>query len=299
VPESSHTDHHAPAGSLALCRLEDFGVLRFEGADARKFLQGQLSNDLARLSPAAVLRAGLHNPQGRTVALLWLAARGENEILAMLPRELVDPVTSQLRKYLLRSKLVISDDSAATPLLGAWAQGARPALPNSWALAEDRAVLVGGAPASQSGTSSMTRQLWRALDIAAGQPQVYAATSAQFVAQMLNLDCIDAVSFTKGCYTGQEVIARAHYRGRVKRRMQRFESLRPCVLNPGDSGHLADGRAYRVVEALQRPDGCCEFLAVAPLPEALAESSAAAAAAAAEAAEPLHARELPLPYPFP
>jgi tRNA-modifying protein YgfZ len=262
--------------------------------DARKFLQGQLSNDLGRLAPGTILRAGLHNPQGRTVALLWLAARAENEILAMLPRELAEPVTSQLRKYLLRSKLRISDESAGTALFGAWAQGARLQPPQGWALAEDRAVLIADAQAPEPGAAHLTREQWRALDIAAGQPQVYTATSAQFLAQMLNLDCVDAISFTKGCYTGQEVIARAHYRGRVKRRMQRFESLHPCVLNPGDSGHLADGRAYRVVEALQRPDGCCEFLAVAPLPEAVTESGAVAEARAT--GEPLRARALPLPY---
>jgi folate-binding protein YgfZ len=293
VPESPQTDHHAPAGYPALCRLEDFGVLRFQGADAKKFLQGQLSNDLARLSSGAILRAGLHTPQGRTVALLWLAARAENEILAMLPRELLDPVASQLRKYLLRSKLVISDESAGTPLFGVWARGARLGLPASWALADDRAVLFGDTPAPD-GMTQIPRQQWRALDIAAGQPQVYAATSGQFVAQMLNLDCIDAVSFTKGCYTGQEVIARAHYRGRVKRRMQRFESLHPCLLNPGDSGHLADGRAYRVVEAVQRADGCCEFLAVAPLTQ-----PDAAEVAAAESDPALLARPLPLPYALP
>ena len=300
VPESLQTDHHATPGSLALCPLEDLGVLRFEGADARKFLQGQLSNDLARLVPGSILRAGLHNPQGRTVALLWLAGRAENEILAVLPRELLEPVASQLRKYLLRSKLAISDDTAGTALFGAWAHGARLALPGSWALADDRAVLIGIAAASAAGTARMTRQHWRALDIAAGQPQVYTATSAQFVAQMLNLDCIDAVSFTKGCYTGQEVIARAHYRGRVKRRMQRFESLQPCELHPGDSGHLADGRAFRVIEALQRPDGSCEFLAVAPF-AAAAESSAAsdATATSAPAGEPLHVQALPLPYALP
>ena len=269
-------------------------MLRFEGADARKFLQGQLSNDLGRLSSGTILRAGLHNPQGRTVALLWLAERADNEILAMLPRELLDPVASQLRRYLLRSKLTISDVSANTPLWGAWAPGAGSGQPGGWALAEDRAVLIGAVSVSGSGTARMTRQQWRALDIAAGQPQVYAATSAQFVAQMLNLDCIDAVSFTKGCYTGQEVIARAHYRGRVKRRMQRFESLHPCALNPGESGHLADGRAYRVVEALQRPDGRCEFLAVAPL-----AAPEASEIAAAESNPALLAQPLPLPYPLP
>ena len=111
----------------------------------------------------------------------------------------------------------------------------------------------------------MTREQWRALDVAAGLPQVYQATTGQFVAQMLNLDCIDAVSFDKGCYTGQEVIARAHFRGRVKRRMQRFATLGPARLTPGDAGQLEDGRSYRVVEAAAHPDGSTEFLAVAPI----------------------------------
>jgi folate-binding protein YgfZ len=94
---------------------------------------------------------------------------------------------------------------------------------------------------------------------------VYAATSEEFVAQMLNLDVLNAIAFDKGCYTGQEVIARAHYRGRVKRRMQRFVSRDASILSPGDSGQLADGRTFKVVLATQLADGRCEFLAVAPL----------------------------------
>jgi hypothetical protein len=142
----------------------------------------------------------------------------------------------------------------------------------------------------------MTREQWRALDIAAGLPQVYTVTSGQFVAQMLNLDCIDAISFSKGCYTGQEVIARAHYRGRVKRRLQRFESLEPRQLAPGDAGRFEDGRAFKVVEALSRADGCSEFLAVAPLPDTARDAEDAAAPADAQA---LRARALPLPYALP
>jgi folate-binding protein YgfZ len=137
------------------------------------------------------------------------------------------------------------------------------------------------------------RAAWLRLDIAAGQPQVYAATSEEFVAQMLNLDALNAIAFDKGCYTGQEVIARAHYRGRVKRRMQRFVSRAACRLAPGDSGLLADGRAFKVVLAAQLPDGRCDFLAVAPLVGAesdeagtAAGSPVAAPAAASRAAAP-------------
>jgi folate-binding protein YgfZ len=103
------------------------------------------------------------------------------------------------------------------------------------------------------------------LDIADGEAQVYAATSEEFVAQMLNLDALDAIAFDKGCYTGQEVIARAHYRGRVKRRLQRFVSREAATLAVGESGTLADGRAFKVVEAVTLADGRREFLAVAPI----------------------------------
>jgi folate-binding protein YgfZ len=104
---------------------------------------------------------------------------------------------------------------------------------------------------------------WQRLEVAAGQPHVYAATSEEFVAQMLNLDSVGGIAFDKGCYTGQEVIARAHYRGRVKRRMQRFVSRAPCQLSPGDSGQLADGRTFKVVLSAPLADGRCDFLAVA------------------------------------
>ncbi len=145
-----------------------------------------------------------------------------------------------------------------------------------------------------------------ALDIAAGVPQVYAATSEAFVAQMLNLDVLDGIAFDKGCYTGQEVIARAHYRGKVKRRLQRFRTLGSletgASLKPGDSGTLQDGRTFKVVDAVRIDGGRYEFLAVT------------AASATAEADTPTESRidqpaltdqtklateQLPLPYTFP
>jgi hypothetical protein len=290
VPELTITDHHA------ICSLKDFGALRFRGADACKFLQGQLSNDMARLAPGSILRAGLHNAQGRTQALLWLAARTSDDILALLPLELIGAVEAQLRRYLLRAKLTLRDESAQTHIQGVWTRGHRPAWHQPWTLDQDRILLIQSAGDSAPAGEPMTREQWRALDIAAGLPQVYTVTSGQFVAQMLNLDCIDAISFSKGCYTGQEVIARAHYRGRVKRRLQRFESLEPRQLAPGDAGRFEDGRAFKVVEALSRADGCSEFLAVAPLPDTARDAEDAAAPADAQA---LRARALPLPYALP
>jgi tRNA-modifying protein YgfZ len=135
------------------------------------------------------------------------------------------------------------------------------------------------------------------LDIAAGVAQVYAATSEEFVAQMLNLDALGGISFEKGCYTGQEVIARAHYRGRVKRRMQRFLSREPLSgLAPGASGQLADGRTFKVVDAGVLANGRCEFLAVAPM----AVESAPAEGEAPTASAPVgDAEVLPMSYPLP
>lgn len=177
-----------------------------------------------------------------------------------------------------------------------------------------------GEKALLSGCKPAERDAWRLLDIADGVPQVYAATSEEFVAQMLNLDALGGISFEKGCYTGQEVIARAHYRGRVKRRLQRFMSRQPVILAIGESGQLADGRTFKVVEAAQLTNGRCEFLAVTAIvgsgdggaaeqtrPSAAASTAAAststrAETATAETAAPAPATDaeaLPLPYALP
>jgi folate-binding protein YgfZ len=303
----------------ALCLLEDYGVLRFSGADAVKFLQGQLSNDVTTLggpltggTPAggtltggtptggALLRAGLHNPQGRTLALLALAAEEQGEILALLPLELVAAVAAHLRRYLVRAKVAITDISSELRVLGLPTLTAADALAGrrlGYGVPRDtRALLLQSARDAVPPEATLPREQWRALDIAAGLPQVYTATSEQFVAQMLNLDCISAVSFTKGCYTGQEVIARAHYRGRIKRRMQRFVSRAPLTLAPGDSGRLDDGRSFRVVDATPRADGSCEFLAVASSNDASQEADETGQLLASGS---IAVSTLPLPYSLP
>jgi folate-binding protein YgfZ len=135
--------------------------------------------------------------------------------------------------------------------------------------------------------------------VAAGEPEVFAATSEEFVGQMLNLDLLGAIAFDKGCYTGQEVIARAHYRGRVKRRLQRFLTDAPAVLEPGDSGVLADGRPFRVVRTATHTDGRCEFLAVTALVSVEGAPGVDGAGDKASTAAPLRAQQLELPYALP
>jgi folate-binding protein YgfZ len=283
------------------CLLGDLGVVRFRGADVRKFLQGQLSNDVQRVSADTLLRAALSNSQGRTLALIGLLA-ADGDILALMPRDLIASISTLLKRYVLRSKVTLDDDSAAFRIVGLMASdvsapGLSPGQLCRYGLqADQRRLLLQPAAAVPEVQFDVARDTWRALDIAAGLPQVTGTLSGEFVAQMLNLDCIDAISFDKGCYTGQEVIARAHYRGRVKRRLQRFVTQGPATLAPGAAGQLQDGRAFRVTDAVTRADGRCEFLAVAPLASMEHEAPETGSGSATER---LAAHGLPLPYPLP
>jgi tRNA-modifying protein YgfZ len=295
--------------------LDSLGVLRARGPDVRKCLQGQLSNDMSRLTPERALLAGYHNVQGRVIALLRLIEISDDDFIALLPRELVTAVSTRLGKFILRAKVKLSDDTSAWQVLGVLAApGADPAgdphtglLPPTSGVRREagslmvrigesppRLLMVRPADSPALGDyAPLEPRDWQLAAIAAGEPQVYAATSEEFVSQMLNLDLLEGISFEKGCYTGQEVIARAHFRGRVKRRMQRFVSEQSAALAPGDSARLADGRPLTVVEAAQQADGRCEFLAVTAL---TAEAEGVAEVSGARA---LAALQLPLPYALP
>jgi folate-binding protein YgfZ len=300
---------------------DSLGVLRARGTDVVQFLQGQLSNDLSRLGPASSLLAGYHNPQGRVLALLRLVHIDGDDLLMILPRELIAPLTNRLTKFILRAKVRLADETGAWQLTPAVLASDSTTSPPAQVLprisgavarvAQTLAVCVGESPARwllvaardapaalPAGCAAAAPQSWQRLQIAAGLPQVYAATSEAFVAQMLNLDVLGAIAFDKGCYTGQEVIARAHYRGRVKRRMQRFVTRGSLALNAGDSGTFTDGRAFRVVAAVPTADGHCEFLAVAPL-SATQDANPEHSHAADAGAVTVEAQMLPLPYALP
>jgi folate-binding protein YgfZ len=271
------------------------GVLRVRGADAISFLQGQLSNDTTSVRSGQLQLSGYHTPQGRAIALLRLTLLAGDELLAILPLELIPVVATRLSRFVLRAKVRISDDSAQWQILGF--QGAAPEVPEaalSLPYGSSRHLVLVPQPAAAADDAGRigTRDDWVACDIAEGLPQVHRATSEAFVAQMLNLDVVGGIAWDKGCYTGQEIIARAHYRGQVKRRMQRFVSDTLCVLEPGQSGVLSDGRAFKVVAAATVAESHCEFLAVTkPAPGPDTE--------AAETQTLVAARQLALPYELP
>jgi folate-binding protein YgfZ len=304
---SGKTTDNFGSGVHGIVPLASLGVLRARGADTVTFLQGQLSSDVTQLRTEQALLGGYHNPQGRVIALLRLIAIGPEDVLAVLPRELVAPVAQRLSRFILRAKVKLTDDSPAWRIDGITGSApAYPQLPQAHNQVQPAGAalvvrvtqhparwlrLAAAAGDSQSPADGpvLGEATWRALGIAAGEPEVSARTSEEFVAQMLNLDCLGAIALDKGCYTGQEVIARAHYRGRVKRRMQRFRTLGPHTLAAGDGGTLADARPFKVVEAVALADGCCEFLAVTAL----------AADGTRAAPEALAVESLPLPYPLP
>jgi folate-binding protein YgfZ len=277
--------------------LPEEGVLAVRGPDARKFLNGQLSQQLLTLGPAETTLAGLHNPQGRTIALLRVVADGPQDLLCVLPQSLLEGVLALLRKYLLRSKAVLSNESSLWRVQGRWpsAGAAETATPLSWPHTGDgrwmRLAPADSPPSQLDPPPSSEVAAWHRADIAAGLPRIYPATQGEFVAQMLNLDVLGGISFNKGCYTGQEVIARAHFRGRVKRRLQRFavpaEAIDKATFVPGAGIVLADGREAIVVDCAAALEGRVEFLAVARYDAAHSDSPG------------LPTTPLPLPYELP
>jgi hypothetical protein len=287
--------------------LPHLGVLRFVGPDAASFLQGQVSNDTRLLAQGRSVLAAYSSPQGRVLALLRLLPHSSG-VLALLPRELVMPTMQALGKFVLRAKVKIEDASEALRIVGVHGadrlQSAGLAAPSSMAYAEPHELgvaAVTGDPArywvvaaeeklaahrlTGSVPSERIERDWHLADIRAGLPQIYLATREAFVAQMLNLDVLEAISFTKGCYTGQEIIARTQHRGRIKRRLYRL-LLPDGEWSVGQSLRLADGRTGRLIEAVRVSAGV----------EALAVLSVDAAEADAEVGAAIAATALPLPY---
>jgi len=233
------TPAHAP--------LPDLAVLQFQGADAVAFLQGQLSNDVVNMPPDQARLAGYCSAKGRVLATLvvWREPQdADDACCALVKADIADALVKRLSMFVLRAKVAIrvaarrvtgETVSAAQDAPPAWtvarhgenvciqAPSADPAHSRRWRIetvvhtAGADAADAGSCPAATDATHRM--QAWRAADIAAGLPWVGAANQDLYIPQTLNLDLLGAISFTKGCFPGQEVVARSHYRGTLKRRM--------------------------------------------------------------------------------
>lgn len=283
---------------LTLTKLDDLTAIAVRGPDAARFLQGQLSQDLGDLRDGDALLAGLHNPQGRCMAVLRVLRISDDQLLLVLPLELAESIRALLTRYVLRARVKLTDAGTTWRIYGLTGPDAAAATSTRLSIpvdAEQMRYLVlapRGEPMPEGDPAP--RDEWRLEDIRAGLPELRPATSGQFVAQMLNLDLLGGISFTKGCYTGQEVIARAHYRGQVKRRVQRFGTDSAEWLAPGARVHLSDGRAAQIVMAAPTPEGGQEFLAVTTVPGAAVAPAASAPEDGTPVAE-LRCTPLPLP----
>lgn len=303
----------------SLYALDDWTILGVSGANAPDFLHGQFTNDLLALPDDQAQLSAYCMPKGQMIAnfLVWRTAESQYRIA--LPAGLAQAVSQRLQLFKLRSNVEIESLAESVSLFGvtgsypeenpeapvqlpqpplgktetgpytaiAW-PGSRP----RWLVAcppDAAAALWEGSEAPDSGSD-----LWRLWDIEDGIPFVRAENREQFVPQHLNLDLVDAISFSKGCYPGQEVVARMKYRGQIKFRTYRLSGDCDEAPVPGDPIHLGedpDARPCgRVVDARIPPDGGpCQILA---------------SVRAADAGQPLRAQrpdgpsleQLPLPY---
>jgi folate-binding protein YgfZ len=271
-----------------LIPLEQFALIRFSGSDARAFLHGQLTCDVAGLPPGRSTYGGYCSPKGRVLATFLLWSSGE-DLYLQLPALLRDPVRKQISKYILRAKVGVADASGEWSLAGVAGPDARNVVervvgdvprqahavlhtPAATAigLPGDRHLLVvarNEAAVLESLSPTAERrgpEYWDWLDIRSGIPVILPATQEAFVPQMLNLDLIGGVSFEKGCYPGQEIVARMHYRGTLKQRMYLAHINGRDPPRPGDRLYSPDfGRqaSGTVVNAAASPDGGYDLLA--------------------------------------
>lgn len=275
---------------IRTCTLNSLVPVLIKGPDARTFLQGQLSNDLRKLTPDHALLASCNSPRGRTQAVLTLIERQEG-ILAVVSSATAQRLIARLSSYVLRSKVVFAENPGylLAPLTATQAAGILETLPQvpgdcqtrgelsvlRWWSADERYLLLSPRESIQVIPDAEADLRWRRADISAGLPQVYPETHELFIAQMLNLDLLNGISFDKGCYTGQEIIARTQYRGTLKRRMMRFAA--DCAApSPGTRVLCGDSHVGEVVDACiasAETGKACELLAVISLDRAEDELS--------------------------
>lgn len=249
-----------PAEGCGVSLLAEMGLLEVTGAEASKFLHGQLTQDIEHLAPGMARWAGYCSAKGRLMASLrvW---RTQERICLALSRPLARPIAKRLSMFVLRAKAKVTDASDAYVVFGlighavaqafvdqfhARTPGSNLTVPSAEASSVSDGVELVGLPAARAGDSAqMSRwmlivptemapatwrvllglapairpQAWRQGEVLAGVPRIVSGTSECFVPQMVNFESVDGVSFTKGCYPGQEVVARSQYLGKLKRRM--------------------------------------------------------------------------------
>lgn len=306
VAAHSHEDngeclHHATGAEhdAALCPLASEVVLHVTGEDAESFLQAQFSNDISALESPGSQLSTWSSPKGRVITLLRIV-RIADGFLLRLPAELLEPVLKRLRMYVLMAKVTIeqrddlltaafsgdqavkalsdagltlpdkTDDTHELPA-GGWITRVRDyagTVPRYEIVADNNQMAEHWSRLQQV-CVACSETNWRLQNIDAGVPSIGAATSEAFVLQMLNLQHIEGVSFKKGCFPGQEVVARMQYLGKLKRQMYRLQHNGSTVPKAGDEIFKAgrDSAVGKVVDAVSVDGNSCRLLAVIAIAE--------------------------------
>jgi hypothetical protein len=222
---------------MEFARLTRYGLLSVSGADARDFLHAQLTNDIQGLAPGRAALAGWCSAKGRLLAT-FLVIPVEPGFLLQLAKDLVPSVQKRLSMFVLRSKVKI-EDASGRQQFGVWGGAQKELFSVAGTAAglsvqfENKRTLV-ISDKEPEGTA-LDEARWTLEEIRAGRPLITAATQDMFVPQMVNFEQLGGVDFKKGCYPGQEIVARAQYRGEVKRRMVRLPAPAGAALGPGQA----------------------------------------------------------------
>lgn len=249
-------------------RSPDHVVVRFAGPDAAAFLQSQLTNDVAALAVGGWQWQGYCSAKGRLLATFALTRSGDDHFEAVVPASTAEALVKRLSMFRLRSKLAIELAADRIVLWRFQTEASGPG--TTFGLVDGRSIMIASAAAADAWpvAGSADVQRWQRANIDAMIPEVTAATAEAFVPQMIGWDAIPpggGVSFSKGCYPGQEVVARAHYRGAVKRRLER--AILTTDAAPGSDFTLTDGRIATVCNRTNGPaNESAVALVVAPIP---------------------------------
>lgn len=258
-----HPPYQSQRGTLA--------VIHIAGADAVDFLHGQFSGDVRALRAGQTVLTAWCNPQGRVLFLPRLLLAGAGEIYALLPTDQAAAFIKRLRMFMLRAQVQIEDRSDSHSVLVI--DGTVTADDSAMVGASDgeRRWLIAPQPLIATFINTLAvPQLddngALLSDLRRGEPQLDAMLTEQFLPQELNLDVLAGVSFNKGCYPGQEIVARVKFRGTVKRRAQRYRLAATTLPAPGTRLAGADDLAHgTVLAAAFSAPGQCEVLAVVDL----------------------------------
>jgi hypothetical protein len=319
IPAPANAALAAARDAAVVCDLAPLRLLAIDGPDAATFLHGQLSADINGFSSDACRHASFNSPKGRMLAnfLLWRNPAVDGGFLALIPADISQSVAKRLSMHVLRSKVTIDDvsddmirlgvggpggaNALAAALGGVPAVFARLIVGSTTALGLPGSRFVVTAPIASAETtrarlllnaSAASHDVWQWLTIRAGVPVVTAATQDMFIAQTANWDLLDGIDFQKGCYTGQEIIARTQYLGRLKERTFLFHAGASAV-SPGTrifSGAFGDQPCGMVVNAAAAPGGGGDLLAVLQI--------AAAERGDARLGAPNGPLLVPLPLPY-